>query len=339
MIRHTAGRAIRLRRFDVPQPPFWCATAVSPYQGPRRSGVAVDWLNLRATAPSRGELAVSEDPVDMLQREKRVRGPMLIDACGFAEVVHGRGEALLNSQEVLPGALVLCSPDGRVIDPPPGRAVLVLALWPLDDDDVAARLAEASAWPVWGACIPLLHPVTTNFERIEMLAQRVAAAGGSFLASATIDAEPAAMSALVMMSPDADSDAWESIRDGTAETANLRASGIVAAAAHRAGLASRCPLPQERDNWSAAATLTAIADRLFLLDSDPELAWQFRRGASIIASLPKPLTLVAESASLNIVEGLGPAAIAALETWLAGREQGMLTRLDAEWRSRYDPYR
>lgn len=341
MIRHSMGRALRLRRFDVPQPPFWCATAVSPYQGPRRSGVAVDWMSLRATAPTGGELSVSRDPVDMLQRERKVRAPWLIDACGFAEVVHGRGGALLASDELRNGpVVVLASTDGAVPDPPAGgNATLVLTLWPLDEDEIDARIIECAAWPRWGACIPLLHPVTTNLELIESLAERVAKAGGAFLTSATIAAEPAAMSALVMMSDDADASAWESIRDGSADSANVRSGGIVASAARRAEIGDRCPLPASRDNWSAAATLSAVADRLFLLDTDPELAWQFRRSAATVASLPKPLPLISESASLSIIEGLGQPVITALESWLAGREPALLTRFDAEWRSRYDPYR
>ena len=340
MIRHIKGRAIRLRRFELPQPPFWCATSVTPYQGPRRSGVAVDWMTLRATAPSRGELTVSEDPVDMLQRERRLRAPLMLDACGFAEIVHGKGEAVLQWAERPATGVVLCSTDG-VIMPPPANdpPVLVLGLWPLESDEIDARLGEASAWPVWGACVPLLHPITTRLDTIESLAARVAAAGGSFLTAALIRAEPAAMAALVLMSEDADAEVWESIRDGSSESLTLRSSGIVAAAAHRAGLADRCPFPATRDNWAASAVLAAIADRLFLLDTDPELAWEFQRGASIISGLSKPLTLVAETASLGIIEGLSTAVISALESWLEGREPGLLTRFDSEWRARYDPYR
>lgn len=300
--------------------------------------MAVDWVSLRATAPSRGELTVCRDPLDQLARERRLRAPFLIDAAGFAETIHARGETLITAVQREGGGILACSTDGAIPEPTADPPLLALTAWPIDADQLRERMREASAWPHWGLCIPLLHPLTTAAATLDLLITAAAAHGAGFAVAVPIEAEPAALSAVVMMSEESDETVWESLFDGSVEALSMRSARIAAAIANRSGLAARCPLPPGTGNWAAAALLGAVAERLFQLETDLELAWQFHRAATIAASLTKPLALVAESASLTIVEGFEPPIIEVLESWLAGATPPLLTRLDQRWAAGGDLY-
>lgn len=336
MIRHIAGSLLRVQRWQTPEGPWWCASAVSPCVGAVRSGLDIDWLTLRAHAVTRGEMSYCTRPAEMLEREKRIDGPLLIAAPGLPEAIHEGGAALLPAAAQLGlTSIFLTSTEGAV---PAGveagevaaQDTVVVAVWPLDGQQLERRFVEASAWPSWGICVPLLHPVTTSSPVLDELCRSAAAHGAQFAVGALVESEPEALATLAI-DGGADDAVWDALFDGSAELLAIGAARHLAASAREQGLDIRCPLPADRSNWAAAARLAAIAERLFQLEKDSELAWRFHRAAGLVASLPKQLWLIAETASLHIVEGLEEPMIECLEQWLAGSEPELLVELDSEW--------
>ena len=56
MIIYRKGGTLRVRRSPAPEPPWWFATAVSPYSARRAMPVSIDYLDLRATSSDRVEV-------------------------------------------------------------------------------------------------------------------------------------------------------------------------------------------------------------------------------------------------------------------------------------------
>ena len=81
----------------------------------------------------------------------------------------------------------------------------------------------------------------------------------------------------------------------------------IAALAAERGMADFILPPrwEERSNWNAAVLLTLVASRMIAMELDLDLAGVIARSARTIAELDKPLTRIAESASLSIVGGAG----------------------------------
>ena len=96
MIVYRKSTQLRVRRSAAPEPPFWGATLVAPYSARRSAPVAIDYVELRASAGDRLEVPVSENIVDQLERSNlRIVPPVFIEASEFAESIFLRGDEVL----------------------------------------------------------------------------------------------------------------------------------------------------------------------------------------------------------------------------------------------------
>ena len=96
MIIYRKAAQLRTRRATTPDPPFWYATAISPYSARRGAPISVDYLDLRASYSDRLEVGVAENVIDDLERSRqRLAGPVLIEAAEFSETVFRRGQDVL----------------------------------------------------------------------------------------------------------------------------------------------------------------------------------------------------------------------------------------------------
>ncbi|MGZ5493893.1 MAG: hypothetical protein ACXW3E_10640, partial [Thermoanaerobaculia bacterium] len=95
MIVYRKSTPLRTRRASAPEPPFWCATSVSPYSARRAAPVAIDYIDLRASSSDRIEVTVCESVAGELERVRLV-APIFIEASEFAEAIFRRGEEALD---------------------------------------------------------------------------------------------------------------------------------------------------------------------------------------------------------------------------------------------------
>src|SRR5205085_11485480 len=91
-----------------------------------------------------------------------------------------------------------------------------------------------------------------------------------------------------------------------------------------------------RTNWNAAILLMLAATRLLAMEEEVDLAAQLGRWARVVADLDKPLTRIAEAASLAIVEAIDEASVDLLSEWLENGRAAFAERVNAEWRLRRD---
>jgi hypothetical protein len=335
--------SLRIVRAQSPQPPFWAATAIAPYGGRRGSPISIDYLELRASYSERLEVTVCDQPAEELSRWRvrhSLRSPLLIEASEFAEVVFRRGDELM---EICSGdgerITLLISANGvlpRSISP---GTVLAVSMWPLDFLRIErlARAAEASG-ALWGAVVPVIHPVTTTLEALSDLAAIVASANGRFLAAVPLEVEPTARQAIARTLDSADSEeSYSSLFHGDLETIHVGTERHIAALAASHGLRDSVPLPGEgTSNWGASAFLMLAASRMLAMKRDTELGWTILRSASAVAQLEKPIARIAEAASLAIVESLDPASVEILTEYLETGASAFTDRIHALWRLRRD---
>lgn len=334
MIRYRKSPQLRVRRRPAPEPPWWFATAVSPYSGRRAQPLAIDYLTLEASSQARLEVTVCEEVRDALDRaalRQPLRGPVLIDAAGTAEEIFRRGEAALRfCRERDLATIVLLSPDSGAIDTE--GATAVLAAWPPALDRIAAA-ASAMRAP-WGMAVPLLYPVTTDLETLERLAAIAREGGAAFLAPVAVEADPTAKQALA----GGDEETYANLFHADLEPLTTATERHLAALAAEGGMADFVVPPrwEERSNWNAAVLLTLTASRMLAMGDDIELAGAIARSARVVADLDKPLVRIAEAASLSIVEALDEASADIAGDWLEGVEGAFVARVNARWRLRRD---
>ena len=91
-----------------------------------------------------------------------------------------------------------------------------------------------------------------------------------------------------------------------------------------------------RSNWAAAAELARAGGRLIRMQRNSELGWDLVRSSRVVATLNKPIELVARSASLSIIDALDEFSVNALAEWLENGTSADLDAIDAEWRLRRD---
>jgi hypothetical protein len=288
---------LRIRRVAAPEPPYWAATTIAPYGSRRAIPLAIDYLDLRATAVEKLEVTVC----DRIDLPSRLDAPVLIDATGNAEVVFGRGAEI---SAAIPESMLMTS------------------------GDIPNTVRIGS-----GIAIPVIYPLTTNLEMLNKIAAKAKEHGASFLASFAIELDATAKHALatddesyeLLFHGDLD----------PIHTATERHIAALAAE-HGLADFILPPNWAERSNWNAAIVLTLIASRMIAMEHDLELAGMLARSARIIAELDKPIARIAEAASLSIVEALDDASVDILTEWVETGTSVFGQKIDEMWRLRRD---
>lgn len=345
MITYRKRFELDVDRATAPEPPFCCATAIRPYRNRTTRPITIDYLELSAFAHDPRETTITHDVRDQLERERRLEAPVLIEATGAVETVYRRGDDALNfcaANDL--DAVLLLSADGAVAaDRRPGATTTAIAAWPLSHLD-AVLDSFASSSETWGLVLPVVLTITTELSVVADIASRAARAGAKFLTALPIDLDPTAKReiAAVAIPPDAEGeDTYSTLFGDELDPLVVATERHIAALAHEHGMSDYVVLPREerRDNWFAATMLARVAQRMFRMEREIELAWSIHRSSKIIAALPKPITHVAESASLGIIEGLDDASIEMLNEWLDRGESVFQRRIEKAWRLRRDLYR
>jgi hypothetical protein len=73
---------------------------------------------------------------------------------------------------------------------------------------------------------------------------------------------------------------------------------------------------------------------MLAMELDLDLAASISRAASVIATLEKPLTRIASSASLGIIGGVDETTVTILEEWLESGSASFADFVDEQWRLR-----
>lgn len=332
MILYKKQAPLRIKRAPAPQPPFWCASAVSPYSARRAEPVAIDYAALRASASDRLEVTVCENAKDELERTRVLAGPVLIDAAEQAEAVFRRGEEVLefcDANEL--AALYLTSTRGVL---PRRAANVVVAAWPPELDRLEELFANGGTW---GVAVPVIFPVTTELEALEQLADLAKKYGAGFLSGISIEAEPTARQAIAQsMDLAPEDDRYAMLFHAELEPVQLATERHIAALAAERGMADFILPPrwEERSNWNAAVLLTLTASRMFAMELDLDLAGAIARSARLIAELDKPIARVAAAASVSIIGGLDATSADMLTEWIEGGSAGFAEYVGEQWRMR-----
>lgn len=309
MILYRKVPQLRMRRASAPEPPFWAATTIAPY-GPRRATpIAIDYVALRASGAEKLEVTVCEDVRDELERARTIAAPVLIDAAENGEVVFRRGAEALEWCNENDLAAQLLTSEGNVV-----------------------RLSDANRW---GMAVPVIFPMTTDLALLESLADAAQHAGAAFFAAIPIEVEPTAKQAIAQ-STSVDDDLYAMLFHSDVAPIQLATERHIAALATERGMADFIPPPrwEERSNWNAAVLLTLVASRMIAMELDLDLAGVIARSARTIAELDKPLTRIAESASLSIVGGLDETSVEMLSEWLATGSASFAEYVHEQWRLR-----
>ncbi len=329
-----------MRRSAAPEPPYWCATTVAPYGARRAAPVAIDYLALRATGVAdKLEVSVCDDARDELERTRALTEPVLIEATESAELIFRRGQAALELCEVQRLSTIhLVSTRGGLPPRAYDDSVVAIAAWPLEMQRLEELFGNAQKLGLrWGVAVPVLFPVTTELAPLAALADAAQSHGAAFLAAMTVELEPTAKQALAQsLNLDADDDRYAMLFHGSAEAMHLGTERHIAALAHERGMADFLVPPrwEDRSNWNAAVLLTLAASRMIAMELDLDLAGSIARSARLIAELDKPLTRIAESASLSIIGGLDETSVEALTSWLHQGSAAFLEFVDEQWRMR-----
>jgi hypothetical protein len=300
---------LRLRRASAPAAPFWSATVIAPYAARRATPIAIDYAELRASGAEKLEVTVCENVRDELDRARALAAPVLIDAAENAEEVFRRGAE----------ALAWCEEHG-------------LAAQILTSEGQAVRLTDADRF---GVAVPVLFPLTTDLALLESLADAARDAGAAFFAAIPIEAEPTAKQAIAQTMP-VDDDLYAMLFHSDLGPIQLATERHIAALAAERGMADFILPPRwpEPTNWNASVLLTLVASRMIALELDLDLAGVIARSARTIAELDKPLTRVAESASLSIIGGMDDTSVEMLTEWLASGTAPFVEFVNEQWRLR-----
>jgi hypothetical protein len=343
LILYRKSPALRIVRALSPQPPFWAATTLAPYGSRRGSLVSIDYVELRASHSEKAEVTVCEHPLAELSRwrERHVlTAPLLVEASEGAEVVYHRGQELMEllCREFVP-LTQLISVSGEVPPSIGSSNVLAISMWPLDLPRIERLVRSARAiGAIWGAVVPVIHPVTTALGALRDLASIVAAANGRFLAAVPLEVDPTAKLAIARtLSRDDSDESYASLFHGDLETIHVATERHIAALASEHELADSIPVPGDaKSNWSAAAFLMLAASRMLAMKRDTEVAWTILRSASTVAQLDKPIARVAEAASLSIIDSLDPVSVEALTEFLGSGSSRFTDAIHKQWRLRRD---
>lgn len=325
MILYRKAPSLRVRRTSAPEPPFWAATTIAPYGARRTTPVAIDYLALRASGAEKLEVPVCEDVRDELDRTRSLVPPVLIDAAGSAEEVFRRGAE----------TAAWCAEHGwpalqLVTTSIPGAGPFVIAAWPPRLEGL-----EQAAGRRFGVAVPVIYPVTTDLPLLESLADEAHRAGAAFFASIPVEVDATAKQAIAQGML-VDEDVYATLFHGDVAPIHLATERHIAALAAERGMADFVVPPQweERTNWNGAVLLTLVASRMIAMELDLDLAGTIARSARTIADLGKPLTRVAEAASLAIVGGVDETSVEMLTEWIATGTASFAEFVNERWRLR-----
>ena len=332
MIIYRKSQPLRIQRSPIPAAPFWAATTIAPY-GPRRaSPVAIDYIELRASASERMEVTVCADVRDELERAPRLIEPVLIDAAESAEVVFKRGEeALRYCCDAGMTSIHLVSTRGALPRAACERATIVIAAWPPDLDRLREMFSDARERRMrWGVAIPVIFPPLETLRKIADAAQEF---GAMFLAALPVDLDPTARKIIA-----ADREDYEILFHGDIEPLQVATERHIAALAADIGVADFVLPPRwdDRSNWNASILLTLTASRMIAMKRDVEIASRIARSARLVAQLDKPLAVIAGAASLSIIESLDEISIDVLADWLENGRSAYVDHINKQWRLRRD---
>jgi hypothetical protein len=185
--------------------------------------------------------------------------------------------------------------------------------------------------------VPVLFPVTTELDVLERLADLAAENGAAYFAAMAVDAEATARQALAQsLQIEPDDDRYALLFHSEARPIQIATERHIAALAAERGMADFVLPPrwEERSNWNAAVLLTLTASRMMELELDLDLAGTMARSARTVADLDKPLSRIAESASLSIIGGLDETSVEILSEWLESRTPAFAGYVDEQWRLR-----
>lgn len=332
MILYRKTQQLRIQRSAIPEPPFWAATTLAPYSARRAAPLAIDYLDLRATAAERLDVAVCADVRDELERSPRLVEPVLIDAAESAEVVFRRGEeALRFCCESGATSVHLVSTRGSLPSAACERATLVIAAWPLDAAKLREMFRDARDRRMrWGVAVPVLFPSLGALREIADAAQEF---GAMFLAALPIDLDPTARKTIAN-----DREDYEILFHGDIEPLQVATERHIAALAADIGVSDFIVPPrwEDRSNWNAAILLTLTASRMIAMKRDVEIASRIARSARAVAQLDKPLERVARAASLSIIESLDDISTDVLTDWLDNGRSAYVEHINKQWRLRRD---
>ena len=309
MILYRKVPQLRLRRAAAPAAPFWSATVIAPYAARRATPIAIDYVELRATGAEKLEVTVCENVRDELDRARIIAAPVLIDAAENAEEVFRRGaDALAWCEEHdLPAQLL--TTEERIV-----------------------RLTDGNRF---GIAVPVLFPLTTDLAFLEARADAARDAGAAFFAAIPIDTAPTAKQAIAQTTA-VDDDVYAMLFHSDLGPIQLATERHIAALAAERGMADFILPPRwpEPTNWNAATLLTLVASRMIAMELDLDLAGTIARSARTIAELDKPLTRIAESASLSIIGGLDDTSVTMLTEWVGSGSAAFADWVNEQWRLR-----
>ena len=325
MILYRKAPQIRIHRSAAPEPPYWAATTIAPYSARRAAPIAIDYVELHATGAQRLECHVSDAVAPDVQR-----GPVLIDAAEWTEVVYRRGEQSVRQARDAMQLVTHTIPDDG--------SYLIISPWPLELRRIE-QLFERARGRRWGIAVPVIFPVTTDLAALARLAGDAQRYGASFLAALTVDMDATARKAIAQ-SMTLDDETYEMLFHSDLEPISVATERHVAALANEAGLADFIVPPRwdEKSNWNAAVVLTLAATRMFAMKNDVELASRIARSARIVAQLDKPIERIAAAASLSIIEGLDEVSVDVLSDWLESGRSAFADHIDKQWRLRRDAH-
>lgn len=330
MILYKKQAPLRIKRVPAPQPPFWCATSVSPYGARRAEPVAIDYIALRASSTDKLEVTVTENAKDELERAKFLESPVLIDAAEAAEAVFRRGEEVLEFCEANQRATLYLTSTRGVL--PRRETDVVIAAWPLE----LARLEELFASATrFGVAVPIVFPITTDLDALEQLGDLAKKYNAAFFAGVSVEVEATAKQSIAQsMDLAHDDDRYAVLFHSEVEPVHLATERHIAALAHERGLADFILPPRwdERSNWNASVLLNLIASRMFAMELDLDLAGSIARSARLLAELDKPVARVAAAASVSIIGGLDETSAGMLTDWIAGGEPSFAEFVNEQWR-------
>jgi hypothetical protein len=343
LIHYRPGRSLRIRRSPLPEPPFFVRTTVSPYSYAPAQPVAIDYVQLTASGTARDEVVYCEDPKDMVERERSLDDPVLVDASGPAESAHFAGaDVTCGLIEQRHSVTHLVSSEGALGEIPP-EVIVVVAAWPPEIPKIRELCREAAGRVAQcGVIVPVVPAITTDINLVNDICAAAVEGGAKFLASVTIEADPGARRAIAAVREGSDDEEeYASLFDFRDDTLLAATERHIAAFATEHGLGTLVPVASSEpfSNIAAAALLTSCATKMLRMERDVEVAWKLQRSAAIVTQLGKPLRWIADAAPLSIVEGLDETSIAILSDWLSAKRPKFVKQIDAAWNVRRDDYR
>jgi hypothetical protein len=344
LIIYRKAPPLRIRRSQVPEPPFWAATSIAPYGTRRAAPLAIDYLELRASSSERLEVSVCEDVRDELERSVQrqpLADPTLIEATEVAEIVFRRGEEVLRfCCESGCAPMQLVSTRGALPMAACNRTTITIATWPLDLARLEQLFQDAGERKLrWGPAIPVIFPVTNNLQALADLATLAQRHGASFLAAIPVDLDATARNALAQsLAMPAERETYDMLFHADLEPIHVATERHIAALAAEIGVADFVVPPrwEEKSNWNAAVLLTLAATRMIAMKRDVESASRLARSARAVAQLDKPLERIAAAANLSIIESLDDISVDVLTDWLDSGRSAFVDHVNKQWRLRRD---